>query len=325
MTFAGALDTIHLMATDLELHCPDCRRPLQKQAESWSCGSCGATFPVEHSIADFSQGSYYDSFGGADCLSCEHCQGLANEISGTTARVTDFYLPAALARHQAERPLRVLDSGCGNGISIDLLGEAGIEAWGNDVSALRKWQWQERKFRHRLVVADTRRLPFADGSFDMVISSGVLEHIGVNEGRNPLYFVEPTADRDAQRLSFLKELVRVLSPTGLLFLDFPNGAFPIDFWHGDKPGGARFHSLDEGFLPKTAEIRHYLATLGHFRVEPQSPRNRLRMKQVGAHWYGRLLKLPMQALLGSMEIPGLRFLAGSFLNPYLVLKVARTR
>ncbi len=157
--------------------------------------------------------------------------------------MVDYYLPAALARQQLERPFRVLDSGCGNGIAVDLLGEAGIEAWGNDVSALRKWQWQERKFRHRLVVADTRQLPFGDGAFDMVISSGVLEHVGVEEGRNPGYFVKAKADRDRQRLAFLEELVRVLAPGGALYLDFPNGAFPIDFWHGDQPGGARFHKM----------------------------------------------------------------------------------
>ena len=312
------------MPTSLQLQCPKCHSLLVTENDALVCSPCGATYPREGGIADFSGGSYYDSFGGAEHLTCEDCQGLANEVTGTTSRVVDYYLPAALALKQPERPFRLLDSGCGNGVSIDILGEAGIEAWGNDVSALRKWQWQDRKFRDRLIVADTRYLPFADGSFDMVISSGVLEHVGVREGRNPHYWVDPTEDRDVQRLAFLRELVRVLSPSGLLYLDFPNGAFPIDFWHGDKPGGARFHRLSEGFLPKTSEIRSYLRELGAFRVEPQSPLNRLRMRQVGAHWYGRLLQLPMKALLGSMRVPGLRFLAGSFLNPYLVLKVARS-
>lgn len=311
------------MADSLELRCPDCRHPLKRCAILLGCPGCGATFPVEDGIADFARGSYYDSFGGAECLSCGECRGLGNEIAGTAARVVDFYLPAALARQKLERPFRVLDSGCGNGIAVDLLGEAGIEAWGNDVSALRKWQWQERKFRHRLVVADTRQLPFGDGAFDMVISSGVLEHVGVEEGRNPGYFVKAQADRDRQRLAFLEELVRVLAPGGALYLDFPNGAFPIDFWHGDQPGGARFHKMSEGFLPKTGEIRRYLAKLGHFRVDPQSPLERLRMRQVGAHWYGRLLQWPMKALLKAMQLPGCGFAAGSFLNPYLVLKVAR--
>lgn len=286
------------------------------------CRQCHSSFPAEEGIADFCRDSYYDTFPGAACLSCEDCQGLANEYVGTASRVVDFYLPAALSRSKNGRPLRLLDSGCGNGISVDLLGEAGIEAWGNDVSALRKWQWQERKFRRRLVVADTRRLPFPDGSFDLVISSGVLEHVGVEEGRNPGYFVRPRADRDAQRLDFLRELVRVLAPGGQLYLDFPNGAFPIDFWHGDRPGGARFHGLGEGFLPKTGEIRRYLEHFGAFKVEPLSPLHRLRMKQVGAHWYGRLFELPMKILLRLMELPVLAFAAGSGLNPYLVLKVS---
>lgn len=309
------------MPADLELQCPACRQALTPGTGCLTCRHCAASFPCDEGIADFACGAYYDSFCGEAHLSCEDCQGLANETSGTTSRVTDFYLPIALALKKPDRPLRVLDSGCGNGISIDLLGEAGIEAWGNDVSALRKWQWRERAFRHRLVVADTRRLPFADGSFDLVISSGVLEHIGVDEGRNPHYFVKPKPDRDTQRIDFLRELARVLAPGGQLYLDFPNGAFPIDFWHGDKPGGARFHSRKEGFLPNVSEIGRYMADLGSFRIEPLSPLHRLRMRQVGAHWYGRLFQLPMKTLLGGMNIPGFRFAAGSFLNPYLVLKV----
>jgi SAM-dependent methyltransferase len=305
-----------------DLRCPDCRLVLTLAEDRLECPQCASFFSVEEGIADFCRGAYYDSFPGASCLSCEDCQGLANEFAGTASRVVDFYLPAAMARRQDGRPLRLLDSGCGNGISVDLLGEAGIEAWGNDVSALRKWQWRERKFRHRLVVADTRRLPFADGSFDLVISSGVLEHVGVEEGRDPHYFVRPRADRDAQRLDFLRELLRVLAPGGQLYLDFPNGAFPIDFWHGDRPGGARFHPLNEGFLPKTGEIRRYLEHFGAFEVEPLSPLHRLRMKQVGAHWYGRLFGLPMKTLLRLMELPGLRFTAGWGLNPYLVLKIS---
>ncbi|MEM9598236.1 MAG: hypothetical protein AAGD06_28490, partial [Acidobacteriota bacterium] len=70
-----------------------------------------------------------------------------------------------------------------------------------------------------------------------------------------------------------------------------------------------------------SEVRGYLRDLGRFDLRPLSPRTRLRMRQVGQHWYGRLLRMPMRALLGLMEVPGFRGLAASPLNPYLVLQI----
>jgi len=157
----------------------------------------------------------------------------------------------------------------------------------------------------------------------VVLSSGVLEHIGVREQGGASYSVEPLPERDAERREFLRELLRVLVPGGSLCLDFPNGAFPVDFWHGTRPGGARFHRLDEGFLPKVGEVRRYVRELGGHSVSPLGPYRRLRMRQVGGHWYGKLFRWPMIALLRLMSFPGLRFLAGSALNPYLVLRVER--
>ena len=66
--------------------------------------------------------------------------------SGAVSRIQGFYLPLLrrLARERGPAlPLRVLDCGCGNGLSVDLLNEAGLDAWGNDLSKLRRWQWRE--------------------------------------------------------------------------------------------------------------------------------------------------------------------------------------
>jgi len=117
----------------------------------------------------------------------------------------------------------------------------------------------------------------------------------------------------------------VVAPAGELWLDFPNGAFPIDFWHGPRAGGARVHALAEGFLPTVREVRGHLARLGPgWRVRPLSPHGRLACRQVRRHWYGRLLYLPAAAFLWSTRLPLLRRLAGSPLNPYLVLAIWRS-
>jgi len=319
---AATSDADHVMV----LRCTTCHGGLVKAAANLICQQCADHFDFTNGVADFSGGTYYDQFGGPETLSPQEHLGLENENAGVTARIQGFYLPMirALASNESDtRPVRVLDSGCGNGLSVDLLRRHHMEAWGNDISALRKWQWQTRACRAHLVVAPSQSLPFPDRYFDAVLSSGVLEHIGVAEQGGGNYAVRPLPGRDEARVSFLRELARVLRPDGMLFLDFPNGAFPIDFWHGNVPGAARFHSLREGFLPTVREIRAYFRELGHFQVQPLSPAGRLRMRQVGSHWYGRLARLPMALYLNVMKLDQTGWLAASALNPYLVLRVTR--
>jgi SAM-dependent methyltransferase len=61
----------------------------------------------------------------------------------------------------------------------------------------------------RLVIADGRRLPFADGEFDIAVSNAVVEHVG---------------DADDQR-AFVHELCRV---GRRVFVSTPNRWFPIE-------------------------------------------------------------------------------------------------
>jgi SAM-dependent methyltransferase len=306
-------------ALDSLLVCPACRGPLARGVRSLACRACDRSFPIDDGVADFAEGRYFDDHADPSSLSAEALRGYENENAGR--RIEDYYLP--LLRATGAR--RVLDSGCGNGESVDVLSEAGFEAWGHDLSAFRKWQWRDRARRERLVVADGLRLPFPDGFFDAVISSGVLEHVGVAERGGPgLYEVAPLPDRDARRREFLAGLVRVVKPGGTLYLDFPNGAFPIDFWHGTSAGGARWHSTFEGFLPKMKEIAALAKSIDPVcRVSVRSPHCRLRFNQVGVHWYGRLFRAPVRAFYALTSLPGLTWLAGTALNPYLVLEVRR--
>jgi len=161
------------------------------------------------------------------------------------------------------------------------------------------------------VVGNACALEYADGYFDVVISSGVIEHIGVEETSVPRYRVTPLPNRDELRAAFLRELLRVGKT---IYLDCPNGAFPIDFWHSDGPGRPRFHSLREGFLPTFAEIR---ALVPGARVEALSPYQRLQFRQAAQHWHGRLLARPAEWYLRWMP----SWLAKSALNPFLVVRI----
>ena len=299
--------------------CPACHGALSAASSALACVSCGHRFPVDDGIADFSERLYFTDQPDPASLSEEARRGYENENAGR--RIEDYYLP--VLRSTGAR--RVLDSGCGNGDAIDLLSESGFDAWGHDLSAFRKWQWGARARRDRLVVADGLHLPFPDGYFDAVISSGVFEHVGVSERGGPaIYEVSPLPDRDERRRAFLAGLVRVLAPGGTLYLDFPNGAFPIDFWHGPSAGGARWHLPSEGFLPRVKEIAALAKSLHPAcRVSVRSPHRRLRFNQVGAHWYGRVFRAPMEGFYALTSVPGFAWLAGTALNPYLVLEIRR--
>jgi SAM-dependent methyltransferase len=302
------------------LVCPICHAALDREIAALHCRGCGRAFPVEADIADFSEGRYYDHFTPGDAVAERHARGLQFEEAGTRARINDFYVP--LLRRETNVH-RVLDCGTGNGIAVDLLHERGFDAWGADLSALRKWQWRARRRRDRLVVADAMRLPFADGWLDAIIASGLIEHIGVEEQGGERYRVRPLPDRDERRVALLRELVRVVRPGGVLYLDFPNGAFPIDFWHGTIPGGARLHSPREGFLPTMGELRALAARAGATQLRALSPLRRLQFRQSGSHWYGRLLALPAAMLFRAMRWRPLAWLAATAINPFLVIRMQR--
>lgn len=305
--------------------CPGCRAPMEVGVGSLSCPLCNRRYPFDDGIADFLRGSYYDDFDARHPPSPESQVGLDHEAAGAGSRIADFYLPRILARRRPGRSglLRVLDCGCGNGLSVDLLNGAGVSAWGNDPSALRKWQWRERRWKNRLFVADGGSLPVADGFFDVVLASGVLEHVGVHESRSERYEVRPLPSCDADRRRFLAELLRVTAPDGALWLDFPNGAFPIDFWHGDRPGAARLHGAKEGFLPTAREIRsHFRELAPSAAVRFDSPHGRLQFRQVGTRWYGRLLSPAARGYLRLMCFAPFRFLAASAANPFLVAEIS---
>ena len=310
-----------------EYVCPLCHADLTAEARRLTCRSCGAGFSAEGEIPDFSRGRYYDAFEPGQELPREHLEALRDEVEGTRRRIEDYYRPRLdrLARRRGCSPgeLRILDCGCGNGVSVELLNAAGFSAWGCDLSKLRKWQWREMAIRPRLSVCDARRLPFRTGFFQAVVSSGLVEHIGVRETGEPDYRVEPAPDQQEQRREFVREMIRVVEPGGTVWLDFPNGRFPIDFWHGTGGRrGMRWHPPGERFLPSLREIRGYFAAEAPAaRIRPISPHRRLHFRRVRRRWYGRLLFPLVSAFFRAVSLPGLGRLAGWAWNPYLVVEI----
>jgi SAM-dependent methyltransferase len=115
------------------------------------------------------------------------------------------------SRYWAVAPLaagrRVLDAGCGTGYGTAILAQPEIGATavtGIDVAPVAIESTRARvPASVELVETDIHRLPFADGSFDLVVCFEVIEHVTEQE-------------------SVLDELRRVLADDGLLVVSSPN-------------------------------------------------------------------------------------------------------
>ena len=126
-------------------------------------------------------------------------------------------------RTQPVRRLSVLEVGCSFGHMTEYLAEqaevAAIHAFDTDATFVDIVRLKARELGLDLVkeVAllsneETRRLPYPDGRFDLVLAVGVVEHL-------------PTRDRRAQ----VDEYYRVLGPGGYVaILDTPNRLFPLE-------------------------------------------------------------------------------------------------
>ena len=113
-----------------------------------------------------------------------------------------------VSRH-APAGAKILDLGCGNGVSSRLLNQAGYDVVGTDISPLflddaRKWE--NSKLRYD--VCDVLELPYEDGSFDVICSNELVEHL-------------PDVE------TALSEMVRVVRNGGIVVISGPNLCSPI--------------------------------------------------------------------------------------------------
>ena len=137
---------------------------------------------------------------------------------------------------------RVLENGCGVGMYVERLAP-----WTGRVIGLEYDLERAREARGRaqdIVGAAGEHLPFNTGSFDLVLSHEVLEHV-------------------QDDLAALLQMVRVLRPGGRLVLFVPNRGYPFEthgvYWRGQY----RFGNIPlVNYLPRI--LRDRLAP--HVRV-----------------------------------------------------------
>ncbi len=110
---------------------------------------------------------------------------------------------------------RVLDDGCGLGLYLERLATGARAAVGVEFDAERARLAGGRGLR--VAQAAGERLPFPDGTFDLILSHEVLEHVA--------------DDRQA-----MGEIARLLAPGGRAVIFVPNRGYPFEthgiYWHG---------------------------------------------------------------------------------------------
>jgi SAM-dependent methyltransferase len=287
--------------TELALRCPRCHRRASREQGRIRCAD-GHEFPIENNTINFLAG------GSADLAAAPDHDA---ERQGMEFRTLHYILPWLSERFGDQSRVRLLDDGAGGGAGVAALVEHGVDAYGVDPGR-RTEQWSGSPVQGRLMIADGTDLPFPDETFDAVISSGVLEHVGEAEGRD---------ERDSLRAAYVREMVRVLKRGGVALLAHPNGAHPIDYWHPRRLP-LRFHRPYENWMPNVREIRSWLET-GPSRVEARflSPEGYHAFGRTRDHWYGRAFEPPMRALFRLMS--RWPVLARTALNPWLVTEIVK--
>ena len=285
------------------LCCPDCHELLTRSGDNVEC-EAGHSYPVVNGTVDFFGSQSADEGLGLD-------RHAAQEANGMRKRVDNFVMPW-LNEFGATS---LLDDGCGIGHVVEHLYRNGIDAYGVDPGS-RKQQWESLEVKPRLFRADGTNLPFADSSFDAVLSAGVIEHVG--EPR-------PRREQHPYQRAYVHELLRVLRPGGRALIAAPNGAFPIDFWHPmTRPFNLplRPHIPYETWMPNGREMAGWIRS-APFEVEFTflPPAGFLAFDNVSQHWYGRAFKGSMQSLFRLID----RFprLSDSVICPWLIVEVRR--
>lgn len=142
---------------------------------------------------------------------------------------------------------RILEVGCGSGVITSMLsrlGRDGVSVHAVDVVDTRI---DRTGYEFQLVSGTT--LPYADATFDIVISNHVIEHVGTAE----------------DQIHHLRELHRAVSPGGVVYLAVPNR------WRLIEP---HFHLPFLSWLPRSLGDRYVRATGKgtHYDCDPPSYR-----------------------------------------------------
>ena len=300
------------ISNDIKLVCPTCRGELTHPEDAYHCAACNATFPKSEGFFDLIIGERFEDESDETCLCYEE---VSNEYTAREFWVDKF----SAIQKGSDAPLRILALGCGTGVEVDVLCDAGFDCVGIDCGN-RPQVWENRKYPDRLFLANGMNLPFEDQAFDIVFCGCVFPHVGV-VGDSFVTKEDYLSDRG--RLA--AEMARVSKANGHIFTSSPNGNCPLDLFHGRKPGSYRpvFNPRNSKFLLRLEDYGQLFKQCGFEKASTVGVENYWGFVRAKRNFKGIVLGVPIRFVFWLVSREPFRFLRTSPISPWLVVHLQR--
>lgn len=277
------------------------------------CHSCDQTFEILNGFPDLIVGERFENESDSDCLCYEE---ESNKYS-----TLNYWIPLfKKMQTNFDNPLKILAIGCGIGLEVDLLCEAGFQCVGID-NGNRANVWPKRIHNENLVMANGMHLPFNKDEFDVVFCGCVFPHVGVVGDS-----IEVTEHYLEDRTKLAAEMTRVLSPEGQIVVASPNRKFPMDIFHGRDQGQLKAHinKPDEKFLLSMTDYKKIFFDGGCVNYDTLPVEGFWGFVRSKHSLKGLIVSLPVRFVFKLVSFKVFSFLRGSFILPWIAMSFRKS-